>query len=182
MKLIEEMKALGIFFLEGITDEQLQAVEQLYGIVFPESLKQFYRLGLPVSSGFTDWLDLNEENVQHVRRKLAFPLRSVRMAVEMGELWAESWGERPEDEEEAADLAEKQLSEAVPLIPIYGHRYMPLISGMDDPPVLSIYGEDIICYGQNLGQWIAIEFLGVSQKEARMAPLPQIPGWDELIG
>ena len=49
------------------------------------------------------------------------------------------------------------LKEALKLLPIYGHRYMPMIL-QKDPPIISIHDVDIIYYGENLEDYFNIEW------------------------
>ena len=89
---------------------------------------------------------------------------------------------RIEDDEDAACLAEEHLKQAAVLIPLYGHRFVPCLDGVENPPVLSVYGGDIIYYGENLQNWLEIEFFGKSRDSIRRETIPVIPGWQELIG
>ena len=179
---IEELKKKGISFEPGLTDEEVETIQKKYGICFPESLLCFLKEGLPVSDRFYNWRDFSDENVRKIRRRIDFPIRSVCKDVEMDEIWLSSWGNRPADDEEAACLAEKQLKQATVLIPLYGHRFVPCLDGVENPPVLSVYGGDIIYYGENLHHWLEIEFFGKSRDSIRRETLPVIPGWQELIG
>lgn len=44
------------------------------------------------------------------------------------------------------------------LIPIYGHRYIPIVNGLDNPPIFSVYQTDVIYYGIDLENYFRIEF------------------------
>ena len=180
--IMEQMKAQGIVFLEDVTAEQLDRVQERYGIVFPEMLRRFYMMGMPVSDGFVRWLDESPEYTETVRRKLKAPIRGILTAVELEEVWPPAWGICPEEEEQALEMAAERLKGAAVLIPLYAHRYMVCLPDTDDAPALSVYGGDIIYYGADLKNWLQIEFCGLSQQTVFESELPEIPVWQELIG
>lgn len=180
--LIQKMKEKGIAFIEHPDREMLRRVQRRYGISFPNSLIHFYELGMPISGRFVNWLDDSEENRQHIRRKMEFPMHSVLRGVEIEEVWPAAWGVRPEEDRLAAWKAQFYLDDAAALIPLYGHRYLVCLDGVEDPPVLSVFGGDIIFYGASLSDWLEIEFLGKPQSSVYEAELPEIPGWNVLIG
>ena len=179
--IVEQMKKQGIAFQENVTPQQLDQVQQRYGIVFPEELRRFYMMGMPVSDGFVRWLEESPEYVEFVKRKLRAPVRGVLTAVELEEVWPVCWGERPSEEDRALELAGEQLRSAAELIPLYAHRYAVCLEGTGDAPVLSVYGGDIIYYGANLKNWLQIEFCGLSRRTVFESELPVIPGWQGLI-
>ena len=49
------------------------------------------------------------------------------------------------------------MSHAPKLIPIYTHRYMPMIDEKNNP-IFSIHGVDVICYGTRIDEYFQIEF------------------------
>ncbi|MDO5410317.1 MAG: hypothetical protein Q4F21_07665 [Lachnospiraceae bacterium] len=180
-ELILQMKQSGILFEEQVDAERLEQVQQRYGIRFPKELRSFYEQAVPVSPGFVNWLDDSDENVKKIRNRLGFPKRNVLKAVEIEEFWPAAWGIRPADEEKALQKAEEQLSQAAVLLPLYSHRFLVCADGISNPPVLSVYGGDIIYYGSCLENWLEIEFCGKSQESVFENPLPFIPGWTPLI-
>ncbi|MGN0294924.1 MAG: hypothetical protein ACI4D3_13070, partial [Lachnospiraceae bacterium] len=179
--IMEQMKKQGISFLEDVTPQQLDQVQKRYGIVFPGELRRFYMEGMPVSDGFVRWLDETPDYVESVKRKLKAPVRGVMTAVELEEVWPACWGERPEEESQALEIAGERLGDASVLIPLYAHRYVSCLEQTDDAPVLSVYGGDIIYYGANLKNWLQIEFCGLSRRTVFESELPEIPGWQTLI-
>lgn len=180
--IIAQMKENGIRFQESVTREQLSQAEKRYGIHFPEELCRFYEMGMPISDGFVNWLDDSEANVKQIREKIAFPLSSVLLEVEMDVIWPKSWGHRPETEEEAVCAAKKHLEHAASLLPLFSHRYLVDLGEDMDDPVLSVYGGDLIVYGFNLRNWLEVEFCGLPYETVHQETLPSIPGWDCLIG
>ena len=180
--IISRMKKQGIAFLENVSFEQLDRAQDRYGIEFPGELRRFYSQGMPVSQGFVNWLDETPRYVETVEKRLKAPVRGVLIAVELEELWPRTWGERPLQEEQALKQAGDRLKKAARLIPLYSHRYIACLPETDDMPVLSVYGGDIIYYGADLENWLEIEFCGLPRGTIFERNLPEIPGWQDLIG
>jgi hypothetical protein len=75
------------------------------------------------------------------------------------------------------------------MIPVYEHRYLPAGQGTYGHPVLSIYQTDIIMYGTDLAEYIAVEFRpwprgGVVPDltpPPGWIPPPMVPFWSEFL-
>lgn len=126
------------------------------------------------------------EKIREYRQKqgltqdaLAAPLKNLKDSVKDG-FWIEEWGERPKDEDEAVAKFSEIADNAPMLIPVYGHRYVPVIEGVDDPPVISVAGSDIIYYGCNLVDYLRREFLGKKGAIER-ENITRIPFWSDII-
>ena len=178
-KMTEELKAKGVLLEEKLTAMEKNRIEALYGFKFPNSLKAFYREGIPYSEGegeiFPRWHDFSEENVEKIKARMTAPLNWLKRDIENG-FWIEKWGARPEDKEELSGRIEEILALSPVLIPIYSHRYMPAISEID-APIISTVGRDTICYGKNLEDYLRHEFLGESSSAGAM----EIPLWSDII-
>jgi len=166
-----------MLFEDKLTAIEKNRIEELYGFKFPNSLKGFYREGMPSSEGeeFPRWHDFSEENVEKIKARMNAPLAWLKRDIENG-FWIDKWGERPEDKEALAERIEEILALSPVLIPIYSHRYMPAISEID-APVISTVGRDTICYGKNLEDYLRHEFLGESSSAGAM----EIPLWSDII-
>jgi hypothetical protein len=58
-----------------------------------------------------------------------------------------------------------------PLVPLYGHRYLPTVPSYTGNPVLSVMQTDIIYYGNDLLDWFDYEFRRQSvEREPRKVP------------
>lgn len=180
-QIIYQMEQQGICFLKNVTSEQLDQAQERYGICFPEKLRRFYRMGMPVSKGFVRWLEESPEYVETVQKKLKAPIRMLLDAVEQEEFWPASWGERPLEGEQLHNKALDKLNQAAVLVPVYSHRYMPCLEGTGDAPILSVYGSDLIYYGSDLKNWLQIEFCSLPRQTIFESELPPIPIWQDLI-
>ena len=84
----------------------------------------------------------------------------------------------------ALSTARQHLSRAPKMIPVWGHRYLPAGRGTYGHPVLSIWQTDIIMYGTDLAQYIAIEFPRPSNRRLvipDLTPPPMVPFWSVFL-
>lgn len=86
---------------------------------------------------------------------------------------------RPLGREEALAVADARLREAPQLVPVFSHRYLPGIAGGTGFPVLSVHQSDIICYGNDLIDYLHHEFGGPAH-DAPCARL-HVPFWSHFL-
>ena len=163
----------------GISQEELKKIEELYGIRFPQSLREFLMEALPVSEGFYNWRDFSKENISAIKNVIAAPVEALKELAEEAE-WCESWGKEPESVEEKAAEVKKRLQKAPVLIPVYAHRYMPMVE-TDNPPVLSVHGTDVIYYGEDLADYFEVEFGHKKQEDIALERILPKPFWSEIM-
>lgn len=176
---IELLKLHGVEFETGLTLQEITQIEDVYKIKFPNSLKEFLMMALPISTGFYNWRNLEQDNVMTIMKIINRPIKDVDELAEKV-FWWDDWGEKPTDKMDIALIVRERLKSAPKLIPIYAHRYIPMIQE-DNPPVISIHDIDIIYYGQNLEDYFKVEF-GV--KEHRMIDyknINPIPFWSDIM-
>lgn len=162
----------------GLTAEEIGIIEQIYNIYFPESLKVFLLQVLPISKGFYNWRDFSDNNIVKIKKAIACPKEMVyEVADEV--YWCEQWGKEPDDADGFIKEVRKRLEKAPKLIPVYGHRYMPM-DGCN-PPILSIHGVDIIYYGQDLRDYFKVEFGSKKQSEIDFERIPNVPFWSDIM-
>lgn len=149
---------------QGLSETEFRHVEATFGFEFSADHRAFLAAGLPVASppeeGATweqPWPDWRHADSDDLRYRLEWPVRGVLDAVRIG-WWEQSWGQRPAGESAAVKVAERELAEVPKLVPIYAHRFVPAGRGTHGHPVLSMWGTDIICYGQDLADYIDREF------------------------
>ncbi|MCM1233642.1 MAG: hypothetical protein NC489_26305 [Ruminococcus flavefaciens] len=155
----------------GLTFAEICKVESIYEIKFPKSLRAFLMQVLPTSKGFYNWRDFNPENIEFIWRTIERP---------KNDLFVGRAEEALNGSESDADM-KIQLKNAPKMIPIYFHRYIPVIS-RDDPPVLSVHGMDIIYYGENLDDYFEVEFGGKKQEEIDFEKIEPVPFWTDMMG
>ncbi len=190
----------GTRWLQGLSVEQVLAIEQRWEVKFPEDYRLFLRcihstdrpmieagfgqdgeLEFGTGPGFYNWL-LDSENLEAA---FQWPLNGLMFDVEHNDLWLASWGPRPDTLASCRSKLADLISEAPPLIPLIGHRYLvgrPLRAGN---PVLSVYQGDIIFYGSDLRSFLLLELadvLGHPEDSTNASPDPgSIPFWGEIM-
>jgi transcriptional regulator with XRE-family HTH domain/ribosomal protein S18 acetylase RimI-like enzyme len=169
--------------LPGMASGQISTVERAYGFNFPTSLADFYSCGVPMPkssiSDFPDWWNFDPQNVSDIKKRISDPMENLVEEVKEG-FWINAWGERPENDEDAFAIFKSHAEKAPKLIPIYSHRYIPVIEGVDDPPVISAVGQDIIYYGCNLSNYMKNEFVGFTEPIDH-GKIIRIPFWSDII-
>jgi hypothetical protein len=94
--------------------------------------------------------------------------------------WCDEWGEEPIESKEKRKLIIDKIRCAPKLIPIYSHRYLASIE-VNQNPVFSIAGADVIYYGENLLSYYLIEF-GLKQYDTmKCESISHIPFWSDLL-
>ena len=167
-------------------EKTLGRLEKLYGITPPGSLRAYYlTYGFPRERnegrrpGFPHWYDFSPENVGEIRKRMSAPYRILKTET-IGWYWNPAWGKRPDSPEEAVHVFDKIASEAPVMFPFFGHRYLPLVEGTEDPPVLSSVGSDTVVYGNNLLSYLYAEFAGAETDGGTDFSL--LPFWGNIIG
>lgn len=176
---INLLRKCGIRLEKGLSLSELNKAEKLYQIQFPESLKNFLMIALPISKGFYNWRNTQKSNVQFIKDIMERPFQDINEAADIV-YWCDDWGVEPTNTMNFASEVRKKLKNAPKLLPIYAHRYMPMV--MDKtPPVLSLHGLDIIYYGKNLEDYLRVEFGDKSQNEIEFDSIPHIPFWSDIM-
>jgi len=176
---IKLLKLHGVEFETGLTIEEIVKIEDVYKIKFPKSLKEFLMIALPISKGFYNWRNLEQDNVMFIKEIINRPTEDVdELAEEV--YWCNDWGEEPKDEVNIALIVRERLKRAPKLMPIYGHRYIPVIPE-DNPPIISIHDTDIIYFGENLEDYFKVEFGGKEQGKIEFKNINPIPFWSDIM-
>jgi hypothetical protein len=168
------LKDGGLEFARGLTDSEVEHVENKFNFRFPPDLRAFLQAALPIGERFPDWRSGNDDQL---RERLNWPLHGLLFDVEHNAFWLAEWGPRPELLEDAFRIATSRVDAAPKLIPIYAHRFMPDRPQESGNPVFSVYQTDIIYYGFDLEDYLRHEF-NLVPREARPERIRQIEFWD----
>lgn len=171
----------GVRFAPGLSAEELALAEERFAFRFPSDLREFLRIGLPVSHPWVDWRGERESSI---RERLKWPLDGICFDIEQNAFWLAEWGPRPKRMELASDIARRAVANAPTLIPICGHRYIPAEPPEAGNPVFSVYQTDIILYGSDLLDYLQNEFkyhFGRAEFAAPANPR-RIAFWSQLTG
>jgi len=95
--------------------------------------------------------------------------------------WWPAWGTRPTVLSEALIVAKAAMAQVPRLIPVYGHRYLPSEPHLAGNPVFSVVQTDIIYYGTDLRNYLAVEHKKIQWKEVDWKAMRQIRFWTEFI-
>ena len=173
-----------IIFEKGLSWQEQQELEEFWGIHFPKSLMDFYACAFPAAernpvvypwnpppefSLFPDWRDTSPENVTHIRELLETPVKYLVHEMKRDSWQCDIW----------KGLTPDEVGEAAPkLIPVYGHRYMPM-NGFD-PPVFSVVGRDVVYFGSDLFEYLRREFLESPADKSPISFMPYVPVWGDI--
>jgi hypothetical protein len=142
----------------GLTERELDGVEERYGFRFAADHRVFLAAGLPLGGPWPDW---RGGDPAQLRGMLDWPVEGTLFDVEHNSFWHPRWGVRPEATAERLDVARVRLADVPQLVPVYGHRYLPGTPGQFGHPVLSVHQTDIIYYGADLADYVRHEFTGL---------------------
>jgi len=161
----------------GLTDEQIDEIEDQYAVTFAPEHREFLRIlhtvdrnrqieytetsdtGVVVLTDerpfFYNWLTDEDE----IRHKLEWPCETI-LADMLGEeeLWLDAWGERPDDEYLRVETVIDWYDNAPVLVPLSAHRFLVSDEELPDRPVLSVWGADIIVHSWDLRTYLLREF------------------------
>ncbi|MFG2819745.1 hypothetical protein ACGFX4_09990 [Kitasatospora sp. NPDC048365] len=168
---------LGTEVRPGLSEQELDTVEARFGFRFAADHRTFLSAGLP--SGSPSWPDWRDGDPDDLWERLRAPVDGVLFAVAHNGFWHPLWGPRPEDTGEAQRVARAELAAVPRLVPVFGHRYLPAGAGDHGHPVLSVHQTDIICYGDDLADYLAFEFTGRSRSSAR--PRSRVRFWSYVV-
>lgn len=71
------LKIHGIKFEKGLTSDELLQIEKIYQIKLPKSLRDFFMTALLISRGFYNWRNVQDDNIQFIKRIINTPLLNI---------------------------------------------------------------------------------------------------------
>jgi hypothetical protein len=161
----------------GLSASEIQAVERQFKCMFPPDLRRLLQFAMPIGPKFPNWRDVSGEDLQG---RFDWPLDGICFDVEHANFWLPEWGRKPSDPEDRRGRVRRAISQAPRLIPIFAHRYIPVVPHQNGNPVFSVYQTDIIYYGNDLAGYFHNEF-GVPLPEwAAKEPRP-VQFWDDAL-
>ena len=172
-----ELVRKGLRIEDGLSALEVARAEDAFGFQFPSDLRLVLEAFLPVSYKWTPWRSGSHAQLNELFRG---PAEGVEFDIEHNAFWFGTWGPRPTLNEDALEVARRHLKELPPLIPIYGHRYMPSDPSSAGNPVFSVVQTDVIVYGNDLAHYFAAEFR-VTRPPWSMSEARAIEFWSEVV-
>lgn len=168
-----------IDLLPGLSEVEIRKIESLYHFSFPFPLESFLKEVLPINKGFYNWRDFSKENILCITSIMEAPKNALtKMAKEV--YWCEKWGEEPKSFKDKIEVVRTKVANAPNLIPIFAHRYMP-VCNLQKPPIISVHGTDVIYYGEDLENYLEIEFGDRKQLSIKLENIEHVPFWSDLV-
>lgn len=180
--IVERLENHGVLFESGLSLIEISNLEKTFNLLFPPDLRDLLLLALPVSKGFVDWKNNTEENINSIRQRLRWPLEGILFDIEHNSFWYKPWGIRPNDINQAKEICETEYLKVPALIPIYSHRYIPSTPLEQGNPIFSVHQTDIIYYGENLEEYLKVEFNDKPYNEINFDNIKEIQFWTDLVG
>ena len=182
---IAALEQKNVTFETGLSPDELGHTERLYGFLFPPDLREFLLLALPVSDDFPNWRTGQIKyglSTRSIDELLDWPARGMCFDIENDAFWMRDWGAKPDDLQEAFEVARRMVKLAPPLIPVFSHRFLPGEPSTEGNPVLSVYQTDNIYYGMDLACYFANEFKFSPSEQTNGTDSPRrIRFWSDII-
>lgn len=170
------LSSRGVELAPGLSDAQLGEIEEDFGFRFPPDLRMLLAAFVPLGEGFPDWRSRNQQLIEW----LDLPAEGVAFDVEENDFWLDAWGSRPEDLDDAAEEARRQVAMAPILIPVHGQSFLPALPSEAGNPVLSVVQTDVSVRGADLG-WFFYEELSAPRPDWSPAAPRRIAFWSDLM-
>jgi hypothetical protein len=172
LPLIQVLTGAGLEFEAGLTDAEVDRIENQFSFRFPPDLRSFLQTAVPIWNS-PRWHTATDAEIQ---RWLDRPIEGILFDVEHNGFWIPEWGEQGDDIRQALEVARAKIIRAPKLIPILGHRSIPELPNEAGNPIFSVYGGDTVYYGFDLEDYLRHEF-NLPRKEWP-AQVKQIEFWD----
>ncbi|CAI9780809.1 unnamed protein product [Fraxinus pennsylvanica] len=168
--LINHLNSSNIPVEKGLSEPEFSALESSFNFTFPPDLRSILQEGLPIGQGFPHW---RSSSKQQLEIQIDLPIIEICKQVTRNNLWLESWGDRPSDNDRAVNLARGFLKEAPILVPIYGKFYISSAPCMAGNPVFYVHGGEVKLWSFDIaGFFRRVEFRIENEEYLRLDAPP----------
>lgn len=160
--MIEKLKKVGIKFTDGLSDKEIEKIENTFGFKFPKEITSFLSYAYPINDSFFNYRNMSPENIKYFsdfqqRIEESF-LFDIENNTESLQLMLEEFIGHYTEQNEFKNAVMNALHQSPRLIPFYAHRCF--FDGMDEMPIISFWQAiDTIVYGSNLENYLENEFI-----------------------
>ena len=175
-QVIVDLRDAGIQIDDGLDDLELSSLEAALELLFPPDLRALLQAGVPVGDRFPDW----RGPLGPLEERVGAPIEGLLFDVEQNGLWLDDWGLKPGEADAALATARENLKQAPPLVPVWGHRYLPTAPHEEANPVLSVMQSDIVAYGNDLSSYLSRELGIPTRSTPPLTPKPT-PFWSQFV-
>lgn len=160
---------------QGLTLTELSAIESAFRFSFPPDLRSLLREGLPVGHGFPNW---RSSSPQQLDILINLPILGLCKEVHRQKFWHRRWGDRPEEDDEAVEVAKGFLKNSPVLVPVYRNYYTPSIPCLAGNPIFYVNGLDVKLWSNDVvGFFQQTEFKDGVLRRMRPANPLSAPVW-----
>lgn len=163
--LIDHLKSLSIPVLTGLTDPEFTSIESTFHFSFPPDLRSILQEGLPIAPYFPNW---RSSSLQQLQILLNLPTLNLSKNISQNNFWVDSWGDKPQDNKKAIDMAKGFLDKAPVLVPIYRNCYISSTPNAAGNPVFYVDDGHVRVLSFDLTRFFQeVDFsqIGISKKE-----------------
>lgn len=169
-----------ITLTEGLSDDEVVALEKRYGFTFPPEFLEFLQAGVLVGEGWHDWHTLASGSILPGFKgdSVADQIR-WHCTPEEADYWSE--GEWAPPEEKTVEKAVELATKTYPVIPMRNHRCTVTVPHGYGLPVVSMHQcEDNQPFGKNFWEWVARDCdLPEGTVPTEWIEVPSVP-WEEV--
>ena len=140
----------------GLSSEQISRIQLQLGFRLPDDFVYLLKNIRDPGGVLFPWENFKKREYDEM---IAWVRHGVEYDVQHNNLWLERWGERPNSQPAALEIARADFATWPKLLPIHSHRFLAAEPLRVGNPVFSIMQTDIIYYGANLQHYLAHEFL-----------------------
>lgn len=185
--MVEKLKKIGVYFEEGLKNEEISKIESTFGFKFPKEIAEFLSFAYPRGAFFFNYRNMSKENIEHfnkfqqdVKEGFLFDIEHniSSMKAMLGDIIDEDL-----DKESFTNEVMNWLDNSPKLIPFYAHRCF--FDGIDNAPIVSFWqANDTIFYGSDFENYLENEFLKPNDFiiEEVSAKIEETGIWSYIVG
>jgi hypothetical protein len=136
--------------VDGLTEGELREVEESFGFAFPPDMRDLLAKALPVGEGWPEW---RKPHSLALIEWFDAPADAIESSVEAG-FWADAWGERPDDDDDAVEEARRLVSLAPILVPVFENVYLPSRPVAAGNPLFELREDAIVVVAADLDDFL----------------------------